>query len=147
MDLHPMGVAILWFTSWYEVSWLNLFGQILSSSTRERFQTLKCCNPSIFSLTFAVLSYFQSRPANQSVQEGDEASFHCGAMGNPTPKISWFKDGRSVGTGNTLSFVAFRNRSGEYWCSAHNGLGSAINASARLNVQSKYEWVAFGTNV
>ncbi|CAH3112342.1 unnamed protein product [Pocillopora meandrina] len=107
-----------------------------SSSTRERFQTLECCNPSIFSLTFAVLSYFQSRPANQSVQEGDEASFHCGAMGNPTPKISWFKDGRSVGTGNTLSFVAFRNRSGEYWCSANNGLGSAINASAQLNVQN-----------
>lgn len=82
-------------------------------------------------------SYFQSRPAYQSVQEGDEASFHCGAIGNPTPKISWFKDGRSIGTGNTLSFVAFRNRSGEYWCSADNGLGSAINASARLNVQIK----------
>ena len=147
MDLHPMGVAILWFISWYEASWFNLFGQIHSSSTRERFQTLKRCNSNIVSLIFTVPSYFQSRPAYQSVQEGDEASFHCGAMGNPTPKISWSKDGRSVGTGNTLSFVAFRNRSGEYWCSANNGLGSAINASARLNVQSKYEWVAFGTNV
>ena len=114
---------------------------------RERFQTLKRCNSNIVSLIFTVPSYFQSRPAYQSVQEGDEASFHCGAIGNPTPKVSWFKDGRSIGTGNTLSFVAFRNRSGEYWCSADNGLGSAINASARLNVQSKYKWVAFGTNV
>lgn len=82
-------------------------------------------------------SYFKSRPAHQSVQEGDETTFHCGAMGNPSPKIAWFKDGRSVGTGNTLSFLAFRNRSGEYWCSADNGLGLAINASVRLDVQIK----------
>ena len=44
-----------------------------------------------------------------------------------------------MGTGETLSFEAFRNNSGEYWCLADNGLNSTDNASAFLDVQCKYE--------
>ena len=44
-----------------------------------------------------------------------------------------------MGTGETLSFEAFRNNSGEYWCLADNGLSSTVNASAFLDVQCKYE--------
>ena len=39
--------------------------------------------------------------------------------------------------GETLSFEANRNQSGNYWCSVENGLGVTENASAHLNVQCK----------
>ena len=44
-----------------------------------------------------------------------------------------------MASGNTLRFVAYRNRSGEYWCSADNGLGQAENSSAHLYVYCKYD--------
>lgn len=43
-----------------------------------------------------------------------------------------------MATGDTLSFEAFRNQSGKYWCSAENGLNVTVNASAYLDVQCKY---------
>ena len=44
-----------------------------------------------------------------------------------------------MASGNTLRFVAYRNRSGEYWCLADNGLGQAENSSAHLYVYCKYD--------
>ena len=41
--------------------------------------------------------------------------------------------------GETLTFDAIRNRSGEYWCIADNGLNDTANASAYLDVQCKYD--------
>lgn len=66
------------------------------------------------------------------------ATFHCNATGNPAPNIAWMKDGKTVATGNTLSFKSSRNQSGEYWCSAKNGL-KTVNTSFNLDVQCKYE--------
>ena len=43
-----------------------------------------------------------------------------------------------MATGDTLSFEAFRNQSGEYWCSVENGFDVTVNASAYLDVQCKY---------
>ena len=37
--------------------------------------------------------------------------------------------------GETLSLTPNKGESGEYWCSAENGLGPAINTSAYLDVQ------------
>ena len=42
-----------------------------------------------------------------------------------------------MGEGDTLSFVTNRNQSGDYWCSADNGLNATVNASANLDVQCK----------
>lgn len=81
---------------------------------------------------------FSNVPVNQTINEGDTATFQCTATGNPTPKITWLKDGKAVATGNTISFEANRTHSGKYWCSAENGLKTAINASAYLDVQCKY---------
>ena len=67
--------------------------------------------------------------------EGDKATFHCNATGNPTPKITWIKDGKTVASGYTLNFETNRNQSGKYWCSADNGLDPPVNASASLDVQ------------
>lgn len=77
-------------------------------------------------------------PVNQTINEMDTATFHCNATGNPTPKITWLKDGQTVATGDTLSFEANRTHSGKYVCSAENGLEKAIGASAYLNVQCEY---------
>ncbi|XP_022778407.1 roundabout homolog 2-like, partial [Stylophora pistillata] len=76
-----------------------------------------------------------STPADQTVIEGTKTTFHCNASGNPSPKITWSKDGKTVTEGETLSFEANRNQSGEYWCSAENGLNVTVNASVHLDVQ------------
>ena len=82
---------------------------------------------------------FTTIPSDQTIREGDKTTFHCTATGNPIPKITWLKDGRTVATGNTLSFTANRSQSGRYWCLANNGLDLKINASALLDVQCKFE--------
>ena len=86
----------------------------------------------------AVPPSFTIVPSDQTVKEGDETTFHCTATGNPTPKITWSKDGKTVASSDTLEFAANRNHSGEYWCSAQNGIKASVNASARLNVQCKF---------
>ena len=77
------------------------------------------------------------KPDDNNVNEGDRVTFYCNVTGNPTPEIKWTKDGMPVANGDTLSFVTARNQSGEYWCSADNGLNITVNASANLNVECK----------
>ena len=67
--------------------------------------------------------------------ENTTVTFQCNATGHPTPKITWTKDEKILGEGNTLIFVAYRNQSGEYKCTADSGRNSTINASASLDVQ------------
>ena len=79
-------------------------------------------------------------PKDQTIMEGTTATFFCNATSDPTSKITWTKDGKTVGEGDTLSFVTERNQSGEYWCSADNGLTSTLNASVNLDVQCEYHF-------
>lgn len=88
--------------------------------------------------SFTVTLTFTTTPRDQTIEEGDKGTFHCNATGNPAPKIMWHKDGKTVGTGDTLSFTVNRNQSGRYWCSAENGLDVKLNASALLDVQCKF---------
>ncbi len=71
------------------------------------------------------------------MNENKTVTFHCNATGNPTPKITWTKDGKTVGTGSELIFVALRSDAGRYWCSADNGLSAGVKANANLRVLSK----------
>ena len=43
-----------------------------------------------------------------------------------------------MANGDTLNFVANRNQSGKYWCSADNGLSATVNASADLDVKCEH---------
>ena len=78
------------------------------------------------------------KPTDQMIMENEEVMFHCIATGNPTPEITWFKDGKTMGRGDTLIFKAKSDKSGKYWCSADNGLDITVNTSAFLDVQCKY---------
>ncbi|KAL9959653.1 hypothetical protein ACROYT_G032993 [Oculina patagonica] len=75
-----------------------------------------------------------TKPRNKTVIEHKSVTFHCNATGNPTPKITWTKDGKTVGTGSELTFVALRSDAGRYWCSADIGLNAGVKADAYLRV-------------
>lgn len=87
---------------------------------------------------FAVSPTFITRPFNKTVIEGAVVTLLCEATGNPTPKITWMKDGKTVATGDTLTFETNRTHSGKYWCLAENGIKPTVNASANIDVQCKY---------
>ena len=89
-------------------------------------------------LFFTVPPSLITKPTDQRIIETDTAIFHCNATGNPAPNITWTKDGKTVSTGDTLSFQSNRNDSGIYWCSAENGLNSTVNASVTLDVQCTF---------
>jgi len=84
---------------------------------------------------YSVSPSLTTEPSDQTVVENEEVVFSCSAIGNPAPKITWMKDGKTVGTEETLRFEASRDHSGDYWCSADNELSEAVNASAHLDVQ------------
>ena len=74
------------------------------------------------------------------------ARLHCTAIGNPVPEITWIKDGKTVDTGDMLSFTVKRNHSGKYWCTAKNVFNAVANASAYLDVLCKYEISNFNSD-
>ena len=80
---------------------------------------------------------FTAKADNKTVKELDEVIFHCTATGNPVPKITWMKNGRTAAEGGTLRFTALRNNSGLYSCLVDNGLNFTIKAKTFLNVQCK----------
>ena len=95
-----------------------------------RFDLRICIHPDPPSL--------KTRPTKQTVLQGTNVTMSCSATGNPIPKITWFKDGKAIGSGETLSLNVQRNVAGKYWCSADNGVGEAVNASADIDVQCEY---------
>lgn len=106
----------------------------LTSLKYNYFDRYDKCN----TLFITVAPSLTSKPKSMTIIEGDTATFYCNATGNPTPKITWSKDGKTVAKGETLSLEANRSQSGEYWCTAENGLNSTVNASANLDVQCMY---------
>ena len=86
---------------------------------------------------------------NETVNEGSKVTFQCNATGNPSPTLSWTKDGNLINqSSNNIVFSqdsqtltinnVQRNDAGFYVCNATNNV-NYVSASGHLNVQCKYE--------
>ena len=63
----------------------------------------------------------------------------CQATGNPLPVVKWFKDGRVVWRGSTLTISTIsRTEAGKYLCLAANGMGKPDMKFVSLTVNCKY---------
>ena len=94
---------------------------------------------------------FEIKPKNEIVNEGNNVTFHCNATSNPSPTLSWTKDGNAINQSSNnivlsqdsqiLNVINVeRNDAGIYVCNATNNVNS-VSASAYLNVQCKYKIV------
>lgn len=83
---------------------------------------------------------------NMIIREGESIMLNTQIVGNPTPKLTWFKNGKqlkaNIKTDNdthTLTLIAPTTAdSGEYTVKATNALGS-IETTATLTVEGKFE--------
>ena len=90
---------------------------------------------------------FIQHPNNQTLTEGENATFTCDTSGNPSPTLLWTKDGSvvnltsriSLSLDNTLLVITNVNRgdSGQYICVSANDVGTVQSSMATLNVQCK----------
>ena len=85
------------------------------------------------------------QPVETTVNESQTAILKCTAVGNPPPKVKWFKVNSSLPVGRhvvessgALILQDVRpGDEGQYTCEAENLLGN-INATAKLTVQCKF---------
>jgi len=80
-----------------------------------------------------------------AARKGDPVTLSCDVTGNPTPQVTWsregnkkFHDGRKTMMGNSVTFLeTTRHHSGVYECLAENSAGTP--AKARLHLEITYE--------
>ncbi|GBL86951.1 Neogenin [Araneus ventricosus] len=90
---------------------------------------------------------FVAVPRSSFVVESESITLDCAANGNPTPKITWLKDGatidlqdgsdgrhRIVGAGSLMINPAKEGDDGTYMCRAENHMDS-VDTSATLEIQ------------
>jgi len=85
-------------------------------------------------------------PANTTTTEGQNVTLACNATGNPSPSITWYKDGQLViisgrftqdSSSLTITKVS-RFDEGTYFCNATNDVNSRVSNSTYLTVDCKY---------
>ena len=86
-----------------------------------------------------------SSRGKQTVNEGSDLALFCNATGRPIPTITWTRV-LEDGTSSKLQFVGSpwgtkkirRNFTGQYRCTADNGIGSSVNHTIFVNVLCEY---------
>uniref|UniRef100_A0A8C1B0I0 Ig-like domain-containing protein n=1 Tax=Cyprinus carpio carpio TaxID=630221 RepID=A0A8C1B0I0_CYPCA len=69
------------------------------------------------------------------ILEGDSVTLSCSSDSNPPAEISWFKEGRFVGSGRNYSISNISSdHSGEYKCKSRNKHGEKYSDAVTLNV-------------
>ncbi|XP_068686462.1 hemicentin-1-like isoform X2 [Montipora foliosa] len=76
-------------------------------------------------------------PDNYTVLEGNNVTLYCNSTGKPAPNITWTKDGNSTILHQGEEFIInniHRDASGDYTCTAWNGVGEPQNEIATIAV-------------
>ena len=60
----------------------------------------------ILTITILFLSFVDDMKNTIIRTEGDDATIHCKAAGNPKPRITWLKDGQDLVITDRLFFAA-----------------------------------------
>ena len=94
-------------------------------------------------------SEITNQPQNVTTRIDDHVTLSCDVKGNPSPSLSWTKNGIVIATGDDsrIRFTEQNRRltimnvskadSGGYQCVANNSLGIANSSVATLDVQCK----------
>ena len=95
---------------------------------------------------FQALFYFVLVPVSitspsspvRSVIEGGHVPLVCVATGHPSPRVTWTKDGRTVGVNGDATIVkTTRGDAGEYICMANNGVGESKTVTVTVEITCK----------
>ena len=79
-------------------------------------------------------------PQNTIINEGDPLQLTCEASGQPTPTITWTKNGKQLAARGTLNIPASKRAdAGIYVCSANNNVKVTKTATAQVTVQCKFK--------
>ena len=99
---------------------------------------------------FLVAPEISIHPRNVTIVRGDNVTFSCSVVGNPTPSVVWEKDRKDLNvTGNSRFNLSSRNKfnhsleiaevhrsdSGQYRCVAENSKNISYSSAATLTVQ------------
>ena len=79
-------------------------------------------------------------PPNTVIQEEENATLYCNVTGNPTPKITWTKDGSLEVLSEAESCLILNvtpQQAGYYVCTARNGIGTIANTTLTLTVHCR----------
>ena len=82
---------------------------------------------------------------NKTVNEGSDLALFCSATGKPAPNITWTRV-LEDGTSSKVLFVESpwitknvrRNFTGQYRCTADNGIGGQVNRTIYVDVLCEY---------
>lgn len=88
-----------------------------------------------------------SQPVSVDGYEGGSAKMKVKVAGKPTPTVKWYRDGKLVKSGTTISATSLSMAdAGEYKCVVSNSVGKVNCKSATLNVLEKVRIVKHPSN-